>query len=299
VVGGASFYDRLEIRDALAYLKVIHNPNDEVSLHRIINTPRRGIGKTALVQANACCQEMHLPLFKVMLRARKYEKIPKNAAFTMEMFAGIIINYQQRFANERFANVFKELLDEVGYIRFLETQSGEPKLRERRVKNVLELLNGIRTYSEKNPEDSVRQYLERITLFTENDNDADSKADQVSIMTLHSAKGLEFPFVFMIGMSEGLLPNKRSLDEGRVDEERRLCYVGITRAQQELTFSMAKSRKRFGEIIPQEPSRFLLNINPELLTVPIIGEASEEIKKERRHESRSAFFTQFKQIEAS
>jgi len=299
VVGGTSFYDRQEIRDALAYLKVIHNPNDEVSLHRIINTPRRGIGKTALVQANTCCQEMHLPLFKVMLRARKYEKIPKNAAFTMEMFAGIIINYQQRFANERFANVFKELLDEVGYIRFLETQRGEPKLRERRVKNVLELLSGIRTYSDKNPEDSLRQYLERITLFTENDNDADSKANQVSIMTLHSAKGLEFPFVFMIGMSEGLLPNQRSLDEGRVDEERRLCYVGITRAQQELTFSMAKSRKRFGEIIRQEPSRFLLNINPELLTVPIIGEASEEVKKERRQESRSAFFTQFKQIEAS
>ena len=153
--------------------------------------------------------------------------------------------------------------------------------------------------SEINPEDSLRKYLERITLFTENDNDADSKANQVSIMTLHSAKGLEFPFVFMIGMSEGLFPNQRSLDEGRVDEERRLCYVGITRAQQELTFSMAKYRKRFGEIIRQEPSRFLLNINPELLTVPIIGEASEEVKKERRHESRSAFFTQFKQIEAS
>jgi len=300
VVGGASFYDRQEIRDALAYLKVIHNPNDEVSLHRIINTPRRGIGKTALVQANTCCQEMHLPLFKVMLRARKYGEIPKNAAFTMEMFAGIIINYQQRFANERFANVFKELLDEVGYIRFLETQSGEPKLRERRVKNVLELLSGIRTYSDKNSEeDSLRQYLERITLFTENDNDADTNANQVSIMTLHSAKGLEFPFVFMIGMSEGLFPNQRSLDEGGVDEERRLCYVGITRAQQELTFSMAKSRKRFGEIIRQEPSRFLLNINPELLTVPIIGEASEEVKTERSQESRSAFFTQFKQIETS
>ena len=103
----------------------------------------------------------------------------------------------------------------------------------------------------------------------------------------------------MIGMSEGLFPNQRSLDEGRVDEERRLCYVGITRAQQELTFSMAKSRKRFGEIIRQEPSRFLLNINSELLTVPIIGEASEEVKTERRQESRSAFFTQFKQIETS
>ena len=119
-------------------------------------------------------------------------------------------------------------------------------------------------------------------------------------MTLHSAKGLEFPFVFMIGMSEGLFPNQRSLDEGRVGRGAAFCAtLGITRAQQELTFSMAKSRKRFGEIIRQEPSRFLLNINPELLTVPIIGEASEEVKTERRQESRSAFFTQFKQIETS
>ena len=299
IVGGASFYDRQEIRDALAYLKVIHNPNDEVSLNRIINTPRRGIGKTAFIMANACCQEMHIPLFKVMLRARKYEKIPKKSAFIMEMFAGIIINYQYRFANEMFANVFKELLDEVGYIRFLETQSGDPILRERRVKNVLELLTGIQNYSEKNPEDSLQQYLERITLFTESDKDEDSKANQVSIMTLHSAKGLEFPFVFMIGMSEGLFPNQRSLDEGKLEEERRLCYVGITRAQQELIFSMAKSRKRFGENIRQEPSRFLLNINPELFAVPVIGEASEEVKIERRQKSRSAFFSQFKQIEDS
>lgn len=299
MLGGTSFYDREEIRDALAYLKVIYNPNDEVSLHRIINTPRRGIGKTSLMKANECCQETHLPLFKVMSRARKYERIPKDSAFTMEIFTGIISSFQQRFANEKLDIVFKDLLDEIGYLSFLETQSGDIKVRERRVMNVLELLVSIRKYSEKFPEANLQSYLERVTLFTQSDNDPESKANQVLIMTLHSAKGLEFPFVFMVGMSEGVFPNHRALEEGGEDEERRLCYVGITRAQQELTFSMAKFRKRFGESIRQEPSRFLLDINPELLAVPIIGEATEEVKKERSRESRSAFFSQFKQLEAS
>ena len=299
MLGGTSFYDREEIRDALAYLKVIYNPNDEVSLHRIINTPRRGIGKTSLMKANGCCQELHLPLFKVMCRARKYERIPKDSAFTMEMFAGIISNYQQRFTNEKLSTVFKDLLDEIGYLRYLETQSGDIKVRERRVLNVLELLVSVRKYSEQNPEANLQSYLERVTLFTQSDNDTESKANQVLIMTLHSAKGLEFPFVFMVGMSEGVFPNHRALEEAGENEERRLCYVGITRAQQELTFSMAKSRKYYGESIKQEPSRFLLDINPELLSVPIVGETTEEVKKERSRESRSAFFTQFKQLEAN
>ena len=299
MLGGTSFYDREEIRDALAYLKVIHNPNDEVSLHRIINTPRRGIGKTSLMKANGYCQETHLPLFKVMRGARKYEGIPKDSAFTMEMFTGIISNYQQRFSNERLGTVFKDLLDEIGYIRFLETQSGDVKVRERRVMNVLELLVSVRKYSDKFPEANLQSFLERVTLFTQSDNDPETKANQVSIMTLHSAKGLEFPFVFMIGMSEGVFPNNRAVEEGGEDEERRLCYVGITRAQQELTFSMAKSRIRYGESIKQEPSRFLLNIDPELLAVPIIGEATEEVKKERSRKSRSAFFSQIKHMETS
>jgi len=299
LVGGTNFYDRQEIRDALSYLKVIHNTNDEVSLHRIINTPRRGIGKTALVQANTCCQEMHLSLFKVIVQARKYERIHKASAFNMELFTRIINNYKQRFANEPLGEVFKELLDEIGYIRFLETQSGEPKVRKRRVMNVMELLRSVQTYSEQNLEASLQHYLERVTLFTGSDSDTDDKANQVAIMTLHSAKGLEFPFVFMIGMSEGVFPNQRSIDEGRVEEERRLCYVGITRAQQEVIFSMAKYRRCFGEHTHQQPSRFLLDINPELLTVPIFSEATEESKKERSQESRSAFFTKFKHLEAS
>ena len=299
MLGGTSFYDREEIRDALAYLKVIHNPNDEVSLHRIINTPRRGIGKTSLIKAYEYCHETHLPLFKVMRDARKYERIPKDSAFKMEIFTGIISNYKQRFANEVLGTVLKDLLDEIGYLRFLETRSGDAKTRERRIMNVLELQVSVRKFSDKFPEANLQSFLERVSLFTQSDNDPETKADQVSIMTLHSAKGLEFPFVFMVGMSEGVFPNNRSIEEGSEDEERRLCYVGITRAQQELTFSMAKSRKRYGESIKQEPSRFLLNIDPELLAVPIIGEASEKVKKELSRESRSAFFSQMKHMGTS
>ncbi|MFL2808749.1 MAG: ATP-dependent helicase [bacterium] len=299
MLGGTSFYDREEIRDALAYLKVIHNPNDEVSLHRIINTPRRGIGKTSLIKAYEYCHETHLPLFKVMRDARKYEKIPKDSAFKMEIFTGIISNYKQRFANEVLGTVLKDLLDEIGYLRFLETRSGDAKTRERRIMNVLELQVSVRKFSDKFPEANLQSFLERVSLFTQSDNDPETKADQVSIMTLHSAKGLEFPFVFMVGMSEGVFPNNRSIEEGSEDEERRLCYVGITRAQQELTFSMAKSRKRYGESIKQEPSRFLLNIDPDLLAVPIIGEASEKVKKELSRESRSAFFSQMKHMGTS
>ena len=299
MLGGTSFYDREEIRDALAYLKVIHNPNDEVSLHRIINTPRRGIGKTSLIKAYEYCHEKHLPLFKVMRDARKYEKIPKDSAFKMEIFTGIISNYKQRFANEVLGTVLKDLLDEIGYLRFLETRSGDAKTRERRIMNVLELQVSVRKFSDKFPEANLQSFLERVSLFTQSDNDPETKADQVSIMTLHSAKGLEFPFVFMVGMSEGVFPNNRAIEEGGEDEERRLCYVGITRAQQELTFSMAKSRKRYGESIKQEPSRFLLNIDPDLLAVPIIGEASEKVKKELSRESRSAFFSQMKHMGTS
>ena len=298
LVGGTSFYDREEIRDALAYLKVINNPNDEISLYRIINTPRRGIGKTSLMKANEYCKKTHLSLFKVMMGARKYERIPRDSALIMEVFTGIISNYQQRFSNQVLGVVFKDLLDEIGYLRFLETQGGDVKARERRVMNVLELIISVQKYSEKFPEASLESFLERVTLFTQSDNDPESKANQVSIMTLHSAKGLEFPFVFMVGMSEGVFPNNRAIEEGSEDEERRLCYVGITRAQQELTFSMAKLRKRYGESIKQEPSRFLLSIDSELLAVPIIGEASKEVKKERSRESRSAFFSQIKQMEA-
>ncbi len=299
IVGGTSYFDREEIRDVIAYLKLIYNTNDELSLQRIINVPRRGIGKISLMNAISYSKKMNIPLFKVMSNAREYLSISKDYALTMEVFTGIIENYRQRFSIESFNTVLKELIDEIGYIRYLETKRIDIKARERRLTNVNELLLSVKNYCEQNSEANLQKYLERVSFLSEGDSNSDNNANKISIMTLHSAKGLEFSYVFIVGMSEGIFPNQRSVEEMGEDEERRLCYVGITRAKQELTFTMAKFRNRYGEKVKQYPSSFLLSIDPKLFSVPIIGEPTKEVKEEKSRESRATFFSQFKQMEGS
>ena len=296
VVGGKSFFERKEIRDALAYLKLIQNPNDLVSLQRVINTPRRGIGKTSLMQLNACVAETSLPVLKIMSQARKYSSIPAEAASSMEVFSALLGDFQGRFEKGNLGEVFRELLDELGYLRFLEQQSGDVKSREKRIQVVQELLRGAQRYAEDHPENQLGDYLERMMLFSENDDQDGSTSQALTLMTLHSAKGLEFPYVYMVGMSEGLFPNPRALDDDAEEEERRLCYVGITRAQRELVFSMAKTRKRYQETMLQEPSRFLMELDPKLFSTPVIGEASLEQKGKMKKRSRSDFFQNLKQF---
>ncbi len=296
VVGSTGFYERKEVKDALAYLKIVHNTFDEVSLHRVINYPRRGIGKTSLIQANYYCKLLQRPLFEICKHARQHEKIPSEAAAGMEGFAHLILRYRQRFQQEPLGVVFRELLDEVGLLRELAAQKVDSKTKEKRIGYIHELIRGLNRYVEQNPERQLRDYLERIMLFTQNDRDEDEPQNMVTLMTLHSAKGLEFPYVFLIGMAEGTFPNQRSVEESGESEERRLCYVGITRAKEELTFSMAKKRKRFKEELTQQPSRFLLDIKPELFTVPIGAEMSVEVKQEKKKESRADFFAQLRQF---
>ena len=297
VIGGTSFYDREEIRDIVAYLKVIYNIRDELSLQRIINVPRRGIGKTSLIRANSISKARNIPLYKVICNASEYTSIPRSSAFTMEMFSRILENYRQRFSSESLVSGLKSLLDEIGYFRYLETQKIDLKSRERRINNVNEFLISIKNYSQQNLNADLQSFLERISFFSDSDKNSKNKENILSIMTLHSAKGLEFSYVYMIGMSEGIFPNNRSINEMGEDEERRLCYVGITRAKKELTFSMAKYRKRYGEKIKQYPSRFLLSISPELFSVPIIGEIDKVTKEEKIRESRATFFSQIRKLE--
>ena len=297
VIGGTSFYERKEVKDALAYLKVIYNHSDEVSLHRIINYPRRGIGKTSLIQANYYCQLLRKPLFEICKQARKHSRIPTEAAMSMESFAQMILRYQQRFQQEPLGEVLRELLADVGLIRDLETQKVDPKTKEKRVGFVLELIRGLDRFVEQNPEKRLRDYLERVMLFTQNDREEESVSNQVTLMTLHSAKGLEFPYVFLVGMAEGVFPNQRSLDESGEEEERRLCYVGITRAREELTLSMARRRKRYREEILQTMSRFLNDIDPSLFQVAPGGKVDAAQKALQKKQSRADFFQQLRRLQ--
>jgi len=294
VVGGKSFFERREVRYALAYLKLIQNPNDLVSLQRVINTPRRGIGKTSLMQLNACAAETSLPALGIMSRARHYSTIPAEAAASMEVFAALLSDFGNRFEKGNLGQVFRELLEEIGYLRFLEKQSGDVKTREKRINVVQELLRGAQRYAEDHPDRDLGDYLERMMLFSENDEQDGPPAQALTLMTLHSAKGLEFPYVYMVGMAEGLFPNPRALDDDAEEEERRLCYVGITRAQRELVFSMAKTRRRYQDTVFQEPSRFLLELDEKLFSNPILGDASLEQKGKMQKRSRSDFFQNLK-----
>ncbi|MEK9615541.1 MAG: UvrD-helicase domain-containing protein [Deltaproteobacteria bacterium] len=297
VIGGTSFYERKEVKDALAYLKVIHNHSDEVSLHRIINYPRRGIGKTSLIQANYYCQLLRKPLFEICKQARQHSRIPTEAAMSMESFAQMILRYRQRFQQEPLGEVLRELLSDVGLIRDLETQKIDPKTKEKRVGFVLELMRGLDRFVEQNPEKRLRDYLERVMLFTQNDREEESVSNQVTLMTLHSAKGLEFPYVFLVGMAEGVFPNQRSLDESGEEEERRLCYVGITRAREELTLSMARRRKRYREEVSQTMSRFLNDIDPSLFQVAPGGKVDAAQKALQKKQSRADFFQQLRRLQ--
>tara|TARA_B100000700_G_C15044700_1_gene857265 strand:- start:3083 stop:3856 length:774 start_codon:yes stop_codon:yes gene_type:complete len=253
----------------------------------------------SILKTSNISKENNIPLFKVISNAREYSLIPKSTAKTMEVFAGIIEYYQQKFSVEPLSAVLKDLLHEIGYFNYIETQKSDIKVKERRLTNVNEFLFSVKKFAEGNTEANLQTFLERISFFAETDKNSENKSNNVSIMTLHSAKGLEFSYVFMVGMSEGIFPNQRSIDDSGEDEERRLCYVGITRAKQELTFSMAKCRSRFGETIRQYPSRFLQSIKPELLSAPIIGEVKKEIKELQNRESRAAFFSQIRKLEES
>ena len=297
IIGSTSFYERKEVKDALAYLRVIHNHSDEVSLHRIINYPRRGIGKTSLIQANYYCQLLRKPLFEICKQARQHSRIPTEAAMSMESFAQMILRYQQRFQQETLGEVLRDLLADVGLIYDLETQKIDPKTKEKRVGFIMELMRGLDRFVEQNPEKHLRDYLERVMLFTQNDREEELVSNQVTLMTLHSAKGLEFPFVFLVGMAEGVFPNQRSLDESGEEEERRLCYVGITRAREELTMSMARRRKRYREEVSQTMSRFLSDIDSSLFKVAPGAKMDMGQKALQKKQSRADFFQQLRRLQ--
>ena len=257
VIGGPRFYERAEVKDAIAYLQVITNSADEVSLRRILNRPRRGIGQTTLDRLAGHASHMGWTLWEAIEHAAAVS-LSAAAAGKVREFGAMIEDLRVEAGELGPAALVERTLSASGYMEMLEAERTFES--QGRIENLQELVGVAREYEERGQEEaSLDAFLQEISLFSDQDALDVERAD-VTLMTLHNAKGLEFPIVFIIGMEEGLFPHQRSLEEGSEDEERRLCYVGMTRARERLTLLHAHSRTIFGARGYNLPSRFLAEL---------------------------------------
>jgi DNA helicase II / ATP-dependent DNA helicase PcrA len=261
VVGGFSFYQRAEIKDTLAYLKVLSSPHDSVSLLRIINTPARGIGKSTIDQIEQYALEHELSIWSAIGRMLDENIFPPRAGASLHSFRNMIQELAAMLATAKVSDVLEEILARTGYTKML--QGDKDPESESRLDNLNELINAASEAAERG--EGVSEFLDHAALVSDSDN-LDERAP-VSLLTLHNVKGLEFPIVFLAGLEEGLFPHMRSLDsKAAMEEERRLCYVGMTRAEKRLFLTSARYRRRWGggETEASIPSRFLSEV-PEAL----------------------------------
>lgn len=262
IVGGIRFYERKEIKDIIAYLRVIANPSDTVSLLRIVNTPQRQIGPKTLEKIQIFANTKQCSIFNAMVRVNEIENLPEIKRNRIEKFVKLIKKLQKHNGDVRVAALIKFTLDETGYKKFLDDGSIEG---EARLENAAELISVASKYDKLEPGISLNVFLEEIALISDLDQ-LEEKENAVTLMTLHSAKGLEFPWVFICGLEEGLLPHSRSmLSPEELEEERRLFYVGCTRAISRLYLLYTKNRMLYGESQSVIPSQFLGDIPKELI----------------------------------
>ncbi len=261
IVGGVGFYDRMEIKDLLAYLRVMCNPNDSMSLRRIINVPSRGIGSTTLQRLINFAVLEGITLFDATHRVDEISTIRRGLQAKVKHFTRIFDDFD---ATVLPADALDYVLKETGYLKNLQQQNTIEA--QNRVENIEELINAVIEYEQNHAEPSLSDYLENVALIADIDTMETDATDMVTLMTLHSAKGLEFPFVFIVGMEEGYLPHQRSLGtQAELEEERRLCYVGITRAMEQLYLLHATSRRTFRDIEYLTQSRFISEIPAHLI----------------------------------
>jgi DNA helicase II / ATP-dependent DNA helicase PcrA len=260
-----SFYDRKEVRDVLAYLKVLAQPKDEVSLLRIINTPARGIGDRAVELLLARAVAAGRPLSEMLPEAANVPGLSPIAVAAVRQFRELIERYREILTRGRLVAAAQQLLAEIGYQDEINRQYKDPNEQTARWNSVEEVVNALAGYAERASKPTLAGFIEDVALTgREDSDDKESRLarNAVVLMTLHSAKGLEFPHVYLVGMEEGLLPHHRAVavDGPAIDEERRLCYVGVTRAQDRLTLTLALTRMKWGKKRPTVPSRFLFEL---------------------------------------
>nr|WP_208020103.1 DNA helicase Rep [Pseudoteredinibacter isoporae] len=279
--GGTSFFSRTEIKDIMAYLKLLVNPDDDNAFLRIVNTPRRQIGTSTLEALGRYAGERHISLFAAVDEMGLAREIPKQTLARLLRFREWVLHIGHLAETGNPINALREMVTDIDYEGWLVQNASSPKVGEKRMENVWYLIDSIRNLLERQQTEDdlderdigleaalnkliLRDMLER--------NEEEEEMDQVQMMTLHASKGLEFPHVFMLGFEEDILPHRTSIEEDNVEEERRLCYVGITRAQKTLSITMAAKRKQYGEIIDTSNSRFLEELPEEEIETEGFGD---------------------------
>jgi DNA helicase-2/ATP-dependent DNA helicase PcrA len=283
VVGGLRFYDRREIKDVLAYLRLLINPADSVSLLRVLNVPKRGIGKTTIERLSDAANQLGIPLWEVVSDPEAVRSLGGRSAKGLLQFCELINGLQARAADAPPSELVQLVIERSGYLAELIAASTDEA--EDRRRNLNELVNAALQYQEENEEGSLDDFLASAALASDADS-KDTEQNRVTLMTLHASKGLEFPVVFLVGMEQGLFPSYRSLeDPAAMEEERRLCYVGITRAKERLFLSHASERRLWGGMRePAVPSLFLSELPEELIQGDLPRSGGAAIRRENRLE---------------
>ena len=262
ISGGTSFFSRAEIKDIMAYLRLLTNPDDDNAFLRVVNTPRREIGPVTLEKLGTYANMRGKSLFEASFEMGLEQTLSGRGLESLRRFSHWVVSISENAERGNTVDAVRSLVKDIHYEDWLYETSTSAKAAEMRMKNVSDLYSWIVADLEGDnydkEEKTLKEVVQRLTLRDMMERGEDEEgADQVQLMTLHASKGLEFPYVFLIGAEEGILPHQVSIDEDNVDEERRLAYVGITRAQKELTFTLCKERRQYGELIRPEPSRFL------------------------------------------
>jgi DNA helicase II / ATP-dependent DNA helicase PcrA len=269
LIGGQSFFDRREIKDFLAYLKTFLNPHDDISLLRIANAPARGLSDVTMERLLGASHDRKCSVFTAMKNPLVTTTFQTNTRKSIEAFVEFTERTQDqlRAAGLNLQTWADNFLNETNYLAELRRQEKNPENSESRVRNLKEFMSTMdRPVSGgQSPVERLQNFLEDITLDTEREEEEENTGDAVTLITMHSCKGLEFPHVFIVGLEDGLLPHSRSKIEGTLDEERRLFYVAVTRAMQTLTISHCGGRKKYGQVLPCHPSPFLKELPEELV----------------------------------
>ena len=274
VIGGQSFFDRREIKDLLAYLSYIKNEDDDINLLRIINNPPRGIGVSTVSLAVDKSRELRISLSETLHEPEFISNLSKKGASKINEFINLIESYRSPMMTDHgsFGILFKQLVEEIGFVDYLARICKTDSEFQNRRNNIFEFIDSMKEYEARGKKNGLERFLDDIALQQDRDEE-DESIGGVSLITLHAAKGLEFPAVYMVGVEEGILPHKRSIEEGTKEEERRLFYVGMTRAMERLTMSYCVNRKKYGEVIRGEPSSFLEELDPTYIDVMSNDEA--------------------------